>query len=118
MLIRPLVLIGLVVMLATTGCNRTDRRLAFSAHSKSAIPKTATLIHSGAQYAGFDASYGFVFDVTDGAVVDQRVHLLLWHFCGVVIIEISEFFDAHRISVLATRQVLGVLAFGSASFRT
>jgi hypothetical protein len=73
MLIRPLVLIGLVAMLATTGCNRTDRRLAFNAHSKSAIPKTATLIHSGAQYAGFDASYGFVFDVTDGAIVDQLV---------------------------------------------
>ena len=55
------------------GCNTTDRKLSFSAHSKSSIPATAQLLHSGGQYAGLDASYGFVFSVTDDAILDQLV---------------------------------------------
>jgi hypothetical protein len=55
------------------GCNRTDSKLSFSAHTKTPIPASAKLIHSGGQYAGFDASYGFVFDVADNSLQEQLV---------------------------------------------
>lgn len=55
------------------GCNRTDSKLKFSAHTKTPLPKSAKLIQSGAQYAGFDASYGFMFEVEDDALLNQLV---------------------------------------------
>ncbi len=47
--------------------------LSFSAHSKATIPASANLAHSGAQFAGLDASYGFVFDVTDDQLQEQLI---------------------------------------------
>ncbi len=55
------------------GCNRTDPQLSFSAHTQTSIPPSAKLVHSGGQYAGVDASYGFVFDVSDTALQEQLV---------------------------------------------
>jgi hypothetical protein len=55
------------------GCNRTDPKLSFSAHSQSPIPASAKQIYSGGQYAGFDASYGFVFDVSDNTLQEQLI---------------------------------------------
>ena len=59
--------------LLCVGCSRTDRKLSFSAHTNAPIPASAKLIHSGGQYAGFDASYGFVFDVSDNSLQEQLV---------------------------------------------
>ena len=59
------------------GCGRTDPKLSFSAHTKATIPASAKLIHSGGQYAGFDASYGFVFDVCDNKLQEQLI--AEWH---------------------------------------
>ena len=55
------------------GCNHSDSKLKFSAHTKSPLTKSAKLIQSGGQYAGFDASYGFVFEVDDDALQTQLV---------------------------------------------
>ena len=55
------------------GCNRSDSKLKFSAHSKTSIPKSAKLIHRGAQYAGFDASYGFVFETSDDRLENELI---------------------------------------------
>jgi len=63
----------IVLSLPMGGCNRTDPRLTFSAHSKTPIPDSAKLVHCGAQYAGFDASYGFVFDVSDDTLENELV---------------------------------------------
>ncbi len=63
----------LVFCLQLVGCNRSDSKLTFSAHSKLSIPKSAKLIQSGGQYAGFDASYGFAFEVSDAALQKQLV---------------------------------------------
>ncbi len=63
----------LFAYLLVVGCSRTDSKISFSAHSKAAIPVSARLVHSGGQYAGFDASYGFVFEVSDNKLQDHLV---------------------------------------------
>lgn len=63
----------LVLASQIVGCNRADYKLKFSAHSKIPIPKSAKLLQSGGQYAGFDASYGFVFEVSDDALQRQLI---------------------------------------------
>ena len=55
------------------GCSGNDSKLTFSAHSQTSVPKSAKLVHSGGQYAGFDASYGFVFEVSDDALQRQLI---------------------------------------------
>ena len=73
--LRSIIAAALLVLCSQIGgCNRTDSKVLFSAHSKSALPQSAKLVHSGGQYAGFDASYGFVFDVTDDTLQDQLVN--------------------------------------------
>jgi len=66
-------IVVLVFFLQLGGCNRSDSKLTFSAHSKPPIPKSAKLVQSGGQYAGFDASYGFVFEVSDDVLQKQLV---------------------------------------------
>jgi hypothetical protein len=60
-----------LISVFVVGCNHADPKLLFSAHTKSPIPASAKLIHSGGQYAGFDGSYGFVFDVSDNTLQEQ-----------------------------------------------
>ena len=55
------------------GCSRTYPNVSFSDHSKTSVPASAKLIHSGGQYAGVDASYGFVFDVSDNTLQQQLI---------------------------------------------
>lgn len=76
--LRLICLLALLVgYLPIVGCSRTDPKLSFSAHCNAAIPASAKPIHSGGQYAGFDASYGFVFDVSDNKLQEQLVDE--WH---------------------------------------
>jgi len=62
-----------LISVFVAGCNRTDPKLSFSAHTKTTIPASAKQIYSGGQYAGFDASYGFVFDVADNSLQEQLI---------------------------------------------
>lgn len=63
----------LVFSTLTLGGGCQDSKLSFSTHSNSKIPTSSKLIHQGAQYAGFDASYGFVFEVSDDRLQHQLI---------------------------------------------
>lgn len=81
-----LLLIGMLFL----GCGRSEPKLAFAAHSTVTIPDSAKLIHSGVQYAGFDASYGFVFDVSDNEL--QKLLIDEWQLKAASESEGSGFF--------------------------
>ena len=59
--------------LVLAGCNQTDRKLDFEAHIEGKVPTSAKLLHAGAQYAGIDSSYGFVFNVENDALLTELI---------------------------------------------
>jgi hypothetical protein len=63
----------LLSLLLLAGCKQTDRKLNFEAQLKGKVPTSAKLLHAGAQYAGIDSSYGFVFNVEDDALLTELI---------------------------------------------
>ena len=61
------------VLATMAGCLAADRNLSFKTHIEGELPATAKLVHSGAKYAGIDASYAFVFTVEDDALLDLLI---------------------------------------------
>lgn len=63
----------LLLPLLLAGCDLTERKLDFGDPLKGNIPSTAHLLHAGAQYAGIDSSYRFVFNLEDDALLNQLI---------------------------------------------